>query len=159
MMQQLFHPKLSVHPRLMQWKILSLFALMGWWLDLRMTLSHFGTLLYLSILLHSLCLLHEPTSLSKAKKDPRWHQAMQEEFQALMDNHTWKLVPPPHHHVIDCKWVYKIKQKADGSLDRYKARLVANGLNQWEGVDYDEIFSSVIKPITIRIILSIATSL
>jgi hypothetical protein len=103
--------------------------------------------------------LKEPTSFSQANKDPKWRKAMQEEFQALMDNHTWELVPHPQRHVIGCKWVYKVKQKADGSIDRFKTRLIARGFNQREGVDYNETFSTVIKPVTIRAILSIATSL
>nr|CAD1837078.1 unnamed protein product [Ananas comosus var. bracteatus] len=72
----------------------------------------------------------EPSSFSKAQKDPLWRAAMQGEYLALINNHTWDLVlPPSSHHVIGCKWVYKIKQKADGSIDRYKARLIAKGFN------------------------------
>lgn len=99
----------------------------------------------------------EPTSFSKARKIPQWRAAMHEEFQALLHhNHTWDLVPPePSQNVIGCKWVYRVKQKADGTLDRYKARLVVKGFNQRQGIDYDETFSLVIKPVTIRTILSI----
>jgi hypothetical protein len=53
---------------------------------------------------------------------------MEDEYGALMRNHTWKLVPPqPGRNLIDCKWVYKTKYKVDGSIDQYKARLVAKG--------------------------------
>lgn len=56
---------------------------------------------------------------------------MDEEYQALMRNQTWHLVPPKKgQNVIDCKWVYKIKKRADGTIDRYKARLVAKDLNK-----------------------------
>jgi hypothetical protein len=56
------------------------------------------------------------------------------------------------------QWVYKIKRKADGSLDRYKARLVANGFKQQYGVNYEDTFSPVIKSTTIHVVLSIAIS-
>jgi hypothetical protein len=56
---------------------------------------------------------------------------MDEEYNALMKNGTWHLVPfASGQNVIDCKWVYKIKRKADGTVDRYKARLVAKGFKQ-----------------------------
>jgi hypothetical protein len=60
--------------------------------------------------------------------------------------------------VIDCKWVYKIKRREDGSLDKYKAQLVAKCFKQQYGIDYEETFSPVIKPTTIRVILSQAIS-
>ena len=71
---------------------------------------------------------------------------MQEEFDALQQNHTWDLVKAPHDHpIVGSKWVYSIKLKADGSLDWYKARLVAQGFNQEHGIDYDETFAPVAK--------------
>jgi hypothetical protein len=60
--------------------------------------------------------------------------------------------------VVDCKWVWKKKYKADGSLDKYKGRLVAKGFKQRYGIDYGDTFSSVVKPATIRVILSLAVS-
>jgi hypothetical protein len=84
---------------------------------------------------------------------------MNEECNALMRNQTWCLVPPqPGHNLIDCKWVYKIKHKADGSVDRHKARLTVKGFKQRLGIDYDDTFSLVIKPATIRLVLSLAVS-
>jgi hypothetical protein len=92
-------------------------------------------------------------------KNPLWKQAMNDEFQALQKNKIWHLVPPrPGLNVIDCKWVFKLKQKPDGSIDHYKARLVANGFKQQYGIDYDETFSPVVKPTTIRLLLSLAIS-
>jgi hypothetical protein len=81
------------------------------------------------------------------------------EFDALVKNKTWRLVPPMKgRNIVGCKWVYKIKRKQDGSLDRYKARLVAKGFKQRYGIDYDDTFSPVVKMATIHIILSILVS-
>jgi hypothetical protein len=101
----------------------------------------------------------EPTCYTNAKSHPLWRSAMNEEFQALLQNNTWHLVPPRAGlNVIDCKWIFKLKRKADGSIDRYKARLVAKGFKQQYGVDYDDTFSPVVKPTTIRVLLSLAVS-
>ncbi|WVZ50557.1 hypothetical protein U9M48_001799 [Paspalum notatum var. saurae] len=101
----------------------------------------------------------EPQSVDEALKDKNWKNAMDLEYDALIRNKTWHLVPPQKgRNVIDCKWVYKIKRNPDGSLDRYKARLVAKGFKQRFGIDYEDTFSPVVKAATIRIVLSIAIS-
>ncbi|XP_071678482.1 uncharacterized protein [Lolium perenne] len=101
----------------------------------------------------------EPANLQAALDDPNWRGAMDEEFDALMKNKTWKLVPPRDgKNVIDCRWVYKIKRKSDGSIDRYKARLVANGFKQQYGIDYEDTFSPVVKIATVRLVLALAVS-
>ncbi|KAK1699085.1 hypothetical protein QYE76_015782 [Lolium multiflorum] len=101
----------------------------------------------------------EPSSLSEALGDSKWHQPMKEEYSALLENHTWRLVPPSSSkNLIDCKWVYRVKKRADGTIDRYKARLVAKGFKQRYGIDYEDTFSPVVKIATVRIVLSIAVS-
>lgn len=101
----------------------------------------------------------EPTCYSEAIKSSQWRTAMNAEFDALLQNKTWSLVsPPPAVNVVGCRWIYKLKKKADGSIDRYKARLVSKGFHQQEGVDFTEIFSPVVKHATIRTVLSLAVS-
>ena len=88
-----------------------------------------------------------------------WQIAMQAELQALEENHTWDIVPcPPTVKPIESKWVFSVKLRSDGSLDRYKARLVALGNKQKYGIDYEETFAPVAKMTTVRTILAIATS-
>jgi hypothetical protein len=99
----------------------------------------------------------EPTSTDEALEDKNWKGAMKVEYDALIKNKTWHLVPPKKgSNIIECKWVYKIKRKSDESLDRYKARFVAKGFKQRYGLDYEDTFSPVVKAATIHIILSIA---
>uniref|UniRef100_A0A2N9GPV0 Reverse transcriptase Ty1/copia-type domain-containing protein n=1 Tax=Fagus sylvatica TaxID=28930 RepID=A0A2N9GPV0_FAGSY len=101
----------------------------------------------------------EPTCYTMAAKSREWRQAMNLEFDALLHNHTWTLVPShPSQNLIGCKWVFRVKRKADGSIERHKARLVAKGFHQLSGVDYDETYSPVIKPTTVRTVLSLAIS-
>uniref|UniRef100_A0A2N9H8A2 Integrase catalytic domain-containing protein n=1 Tax=Fagus sylvatica TaxID=28930 RepID=A0A2N9H8A2_FAGSY len=101
----------------------------------------------------------EPPSYKIAAQHPQWCTAMQEEFAALQQQGTWSLVLPlPHQNVVGYKWVYKLKHNSDGAIARYKARLVAKGFHQQQGVDYAETFSPVVKPPTVRLILSLAVS-
>lgn len=101
----------------------------------------------------------EPGNLHEALKNKHWKLAMDKEFEALVHNKTWHLVPPQKGvNIIDCKWVYKVKRKTDGSIDRYKARLVAKGFKQRYGIDYEDTFSPIVKAATIRLVLSLAVS-
>jgi hypothetical protein len=100
-----------------------------------------------------------PKSYSEASTQECWQQAMQDELQALQDNHTWDIIPYPSRvKPIGCKWVYTIKMGVNGSLDRYKARLVALGNRQQYGLDYEETFAPVAKMTIVRIVMAIAIS-
>jgi hypothetical protein len=82
---------------------------------------------------------------------------MEQEYHALLRNETWTLIPPPPRvNVIDSKWAFKVKKHSDGSIERYKARLVTRGFRQRYGLDYEDTFSLVVKPTTIRLLFSIA---
>ena len=98
----------------------------------------------------------ESSTAKEALKSPHWLEAMKDEYRALIKNETWDPVPLPQNKIIGCKWVFKINRNSNGSISRYKARLVAKGFYQIEDIDYSETYSPVIKPITIRIILSVA---
>ncbi|KAG7551787.1 Reverse transcriptase RNA-dependent DNA polymerase [Arabidopsis thaliana x Arabidopsis arenosa] len=101
----------------------------------------------------------EPTSYKQAILDPRWTNAMGTEVGALEDSGTWSVVDlPPGKEAINNKWVYKIKLNADGSVERYKARLVACGNRQVEGEDYNETFAHVVMMKTVRSLLKIVAA-
>ena len=100
----------------------------------------------------------EPKFYHKAVTNPKWQDAMTIEINALESNNTWTLTPlPPHKRAISCKWVYRVKYKANGSVERYKTQLDAKGLTQQEGLDFTETFSLVAKMTTVKTLLAIAT--
>jgi hypothetical protein len=101
----------------------------------------------------------EPETFEDAQIHVEWKKAMEEEFAALEQNQTWVLVPKPTDvKPISCKWIYKIKRRTDGVIERYKARLVARGFSQQYGLDYDETFSPVAKITTVRVLLALAAN-
>lgn len=101
--------------------------------------------------------LCEPTGCTEAVKHDQWRLAMASEFNALQHCGTWSLVSYDlSMNILPNKWVFKIKRRSDGSIERYKARLVANGFHQQEEIDYTETFNPVVKHSTIRIILALA---
>lgn len=98
-----------------------------------------------------------PTSHLQALQDPNWTPSMTDEIDAFRETRTWDLVPrPADTNIVSCMWLHKHKLNADGSFKRYRLRLVANGKSQQEGVDYNETFSPVVKPATIRTVLDVS---
>lgn len=94
----------------------------------------------------------------KAAQDEKPEAALRcEGISALKKNETWDLVPlPAGVKPISCKWVYKVKRRSDGSVER--ARLVARAFSQQYGIDYDETFSPVAKITAVRVLISLTTS-
>lgn len=114
----------------------------------------------MSLLVRGNPLIDEPRSYEEAVNSScsaEWRNAMKCEYDALVTNNVWELVDRPiDKNVVKCKWVYKVKFDASGKFDRFKARLVARGFTQREGVDYNETFSPVVRHSTMRILFSIA---
>ena len=94
--------------------------------------------------------------MQHSDKSP-WESAMQDELLSVKTNDVWELVPlPPKGKVVWSKWVYKVKVAVDGTIERYKARLMAQGFTQKCGTDNDETFSPVISSEIVRTILAIS---
>ena len=95
---------------------------------------------------------------SEEKK--QWLDAMQDEMKSLHDNHTYDLVKlPKGKRALETRWIFRVKQDSNSTLPRYKARLVVKGFRQKKGVDFNEIFSPVVKMSSIRTVLSLAATL
>jgi len=99
----------------------------------------------------------EPTTYEEDVSHHWWQEAMTKELQVLQNTNTLRIISfPPGKKPIACKWVCKVTCKADGSIERLKARLVVKGFTQKEGIDYTETFSPVVKITTIRVLMTIA---
>lgn len=100
---------------------------------------------------------HKPKTYHQAQPHLQWWHAMESEINALLQNNTWKLVPRlPNINIMGNKWLFRIKRKTNGDIDRYKACLVAKGFSQQHGIDYNETFSPVVKATIIHSVLSLA---
>ncbi|KAA3481767.1 Retrovirus-related Pol polyprotein from transposon TNT 1-94 [Gossypium australe] len=103
---------------------------------------------------------NEPSNIAEAFKNPAWTVVAQVEYGALIANNTWDLVPlPVGRRAVDCKWIFKVKRHADGSVARCKRGLIIQGYLQEVGIDFTKTFSPVVKPTTIRVVLAITVSL
>ena len=99
----------------------------------------------------------DPVHFNQAVKSQHWIDAMNVELDALEANETWEITTlPPNRKAIGCRWVFKTKFKADGSIEKYKARLVILGYKQTYGIDYVETFAPVAKMTTVRALLAVA---
>jgi hypothetical protein len=86
----------------------------------------------------------EPSTFEEATSRQVWRDSMMEEYNSIMKNDIWEVVPRPEgKSVVTSKWLYKLKHAADGSIEKYKACFVARGFSQVEGVDYDETFAPI----------------
>lgn len=100
-----------------------------------------------------------PRTIQEALSDPNWKLAVKEEMDALNKNNTWSIIDlPQDKNAVGCKWVFIVKCKADGSVERYKAILVAKGFTETHGIDYQETFALVSKINSIGILLSLAVN-
>ncbi len=101
----------------------------------------------------------EPTYFEHVIGNPKWDDAMDEKMAALDANVTWELVAlPKDKKTIGCKWVYKVKHNIDGSVTKYKTRLVAKGYAQTYGIDYEETYNLVAKMTTVKVIITMAVA-
>jgi len=94
----------------------------------------------------------------KSLDSPFWREAIDNEIQSIIQNHTWELTDlPPGCKTIGCKWAFKKKLRPDGTVKKYKARLVAKGFIQKTGIDYFDAYSPVARITTIRVLITIAS--
>jgi hypothetical protein len=103
-----------------------------------------------------------PTTIKQAYSSPDadlWKKAVRSEMDSIMSNETWEVVDPPYGcKPISCKWVFKKMLRPDGTIERYKTKLVAKGYTQKEGEDFFDTYSPVARLTTIRVLFSLAAS-
>jgi hypothetical protein len=107
--------------------------------------------------LHLACDDGEPRSFAEAERHAAWRAAMQLEMDAVEKNCTWELADLPRgHSAITLKWVFKLKRDEAGAIVKHKARLVARGFMQREGIDFDDIFAPVARTESVRLLFALA---
>lgn len=112
-----------------------------------------GDLVHLALLVDD-----EPIGFEDAMKEAMWREAMIEEFNVIERNQTWQPVDLQlHKQPIVVKWVFKVKHTPDGSVAKYKARIVAKGFLQRAGLDYSEVFAPVARLETVRLVVALAS--
>jgi hypothetical protein len=102
----------------------------------------------------------EPTCFKEAIQKKEWGDAMTEEYQSIIKNDVWEIVPRPNNkYVVSSRWLFKIKHAANGSIEKYKTRFVARGFSQKKGIDYEETFAPVARYTSIRTIIALAAKM
>ena len=105
----------------------------------------------------SKCIVTEPSSFEEAVQEPTWVDAMVEEYDSIVRNSAWEIVPRSMgKSVVGSRWIYKVKQATDGSVEKYKARFVARVFSQIKGIYYEETFALVTQYSSIRTILALS---
>ena len=99
----------------------------------------------------------KPSSFEEAVEDPAWVDAMVEEYDSIVRNNAWEIVPRSGgKSVVGSRWIYKVKQDADGSVNKYKEIFVAQGFSKIEEIEYEETFAPVARYSSIQTILSLS---
>jgi hypothetical protein len=102
----------------------------------------------------------EPTYFEEAISKKEWGVAMTKEYQSIIKNNVWKIVPKPNSKdLVSSRWIFKIKHATDGSIEKYRETFVACGFSQKEGIDYEETFSPIARYTSIRTIIALATKM
>jgi hypothetical protein len=102
----------------------------------------------------------EPTCFEESIQRKEWADAMTEEYQSIIKNEVWEIVPrPKSKDVVSSKWLFKIKHVVDGSIEKYKATFVTRGFSQKEGIDYEETFAPVARYTSMRTIIALISNM
>ena len=99
----------------------------------------------------------KPSSFKEAIEQHVWVDAMVEEYESIVKNSVWEVVPRlEDKSMVGSKWIYRVKQATDGSVEKHKAKFVAKGFSQVEGIDYEETFAPIARYSSIISILALS---